>query len=209
MLKKLAPALLLACSLVGVPALAEGAAADDVAGLDDGDDEDVRAPRFAQGRGGDKDGKGNVDREARRAEMRERVKAKIQTYVTVELSTRAGLDEKKSMQLGNAIKVHLERKHKAREAKKAEMQKLKALLESKGNDAAVKSQLNALLSKDGRDEQTQAFVDDTSKFLTPTEQAKIVIALPEVMKDTRKMIREARQERRGGRGRRGGGGGQE
>lgn len=196
----------LLASLVAAVAFAGAPAVAQEFGADADDDVDIDAPvRLAQNdaRGG---GKGAVDKDARRKEIRERVKAKIQTYVTVELSQRAGLDEKKSLQLGNAIKAHLDRKQKAREAKKQELQKLRALVDGKGKDADVKAQLKALLDKDGRDEQVQAFVDDTSKFLTPTEQAKIVLALPEVMKDTRRLIRDARQERRAGRrGNRGGG----
>lgn len=205
MKKQFLAALALAVAFATVPAVAQTADAFDAfdAAADDGADDGADAPlRLAQNDKGA--GKGAVDKDARRAEMRERVKAKIQTYVTVELAQRAGLDEKKSLQLGNAIKAHLDRKQKAREAKKQELQKLRALVDGKGADAAVKAQLQVLLGKDGRDEQTQAFVDDTSKFLTPTEQAKIVIALPEVMKDTRRLIRDARQERRAGRRGRGG-----
>ncbi len=198
MLKQiLLASLVAAVAFAGAPAVAQDF---------DGADDDSAPVRLAQN---DKGAGKGIDKEGRRAEVRERVKAKIQTYLTVELSQRAGLDEKKSLQLGSAIKAHLDRKQKAREAKQQELQKLRALIDGKGADAAVKAQLKALLDKDGRDEQTQAFVDDTSRFLTPTEQARIVIALPEVMKDTRRLIREARQERRGGGGRRGNRGGQQ
>lgn len=131
-------------------------------------------------------------------ELRARVQQKIQTYLTVELSARAGLDEKKSLQLSGAIKAHMERKQHARAGKKAELQKLRALVDSKGADAAIKAQITAVADQSQREEQLQQLIEDTGKFLTPTEQARIIIALPDVMKDTMSMIREARGGERAG-----------
>lgn len=149
-------------------------------------------------RGGDgAGGERRADRGARRAEIRERVQQKIQSYLAVELASRAGLDQTKSVQLGTAIKAHMERKQKAHQARRADMEKLRSLVDTKGNDAAVKSQLKSVVEPEGARD-LQAFLDDTSKFLTPTEQAKVVLALPEVMKDARQLVREARGKRRGG-----------
>ena len=136
-----------------------------------------------------------------RGELRARVQQKVQTYLTVELSSRAGLDEKKSLQLSSAIKAHMERKQQAREGKKTEFQKLRALVDNKGADAALKAQIRVVADQSQQEEQLQQLLDDTAKFLTPTEQAKVMLALPEVMKDTMRMIREARGGKRGGGGR--------
>jgi len=210
-MKKIALSLaVVAAAFVAVPAFADDF--DFNVGDDDDDGPVLLAQNGPNGgpNGGGAGGVGGLGRRGggggsddARGALRERVKAKIQTYLTVELAQRAGLDEKKSLQLGNAIKAHMERKQKAREAKKTELQKLRSLVDGKGADSAVKAQLQALLNSSDRDDQVQAFVDDTSKFLTPTEQAKLVLALPEVMKDTRQLVREARQERRGGAGGRG------
>lgn len=163
------------------------------------------APAPPERRGDRSDRADRGDRGERRTELRARVQQKIQTYLTVELSSRAGLDEKKSVQLSAAIKAHMERKQKARESKKAEFDKLRTLVDSKGSDAALKAQIKAVVDQVPQEEQLQQLLDDTAKFLTPTEQAKVVLALPEVMKDTMRMIREARGGKGGGgRGARGG-----
>jgi hypothetical protein len=72
-----------------------------------------------------------------RAALRDRVKQKIQTYLTVELSSRAGLDEKKSLQLGTAIKGHLEKREASRKTRHEAFVKLKELVDQKANDAAT------------------------------------------------------------------------
>ncbi len=138
------------------------------------------------------------ERGERRGELRARVQQKIQTFLTVELSSRAGLDEKKSLQLSTALKAHMERKQQARQGKKAELDKLRDLVESKGSDAALKAQIKVVADQSQQEEQVQQLLDDTAKFLTPTEQAKVMLALPEVMKDTMRMIREARGGHGGG-----------
>lgn len=172
---------------------------------DDNDDNDAPRVRLAQkdgprGERGEGRGAGG-DRAGRRAEIRERVQGKIQSYLTVELASRAGLDQSKSVQLGTAIKAQMERKQKAHQARKAQVQKLRDLLDSKSPDAAVKAQLKLVMDA-GPQGDRQALLDDTARFLTATEQAKVMLALPEVMKDARRLVREARGERR-----RGGGGG--
>jgi hypothetical protein len=133
-----------------------------------------------------------------RAALRDRVQQKIQTYLTVELSSRAGLDEKKALQLGAAIKAQQERRQATREKKHAELQKLRDLVQQKAADAALKAQVKAVVDQSDREEQLQALLDDTAKFLTPLEQAKIVVAWPDVMKDARRLIAQARREHRGG-----------
>jgi hypothetical protein len=182
-------ALALLATLVGAPASFAG----DAPPGDDGV-RGARHGRLAEGR----KGRGEKLSEDERGALRERVQQKVQTWLTVELSQRAGLDEKKSLQLGAAIKSHLERRQQARQKKHDEMQKLRALIDGKGADAALKAQMKAVVDQHDREEQLTALLDDTARFLTPTEQAKVVIAFPEVMKDTRRMIRDARRGGRGG-----------
>jgi len=183
-----------AAGLVAVAAL--GVAAPAAAGDGKG-----ASPPAADADGGRRGRRGLDD--GAREELRARVQQKIQTYLTVELSSRAGLDEKKSLQLGAAIKSHLERRTQTRKKKHEEMQKLRALVDGKGADAALKAQIKAVVDEGDRAEQLQALLDETARFLTPTEQAKIVLAFPEVMKDTHRLIRDARRGR-GGPGGRGG-----
>jgi hypothetical protein len=52
-----------------------------------------------------------------------------------------------------------------------------------------------------KQEALDTMLDETARFLTPTEQARMLVALPDVMKDAMNLMREARGtrgERRGG-----------
>ena len=151
---------------------------------------------------------GDELKKGKRAEMRERVEQKIQTYLTVELSSRMALDEKKSLKLSEAIKAQMKRKQERREKLKGEMNKLRDLVDKKAPDGQVKSQLDVVTGLAGRDEDMHDFLNDTSKFLTVQEQARLAIAFPEIMKDVHQLVREARGKRglRGERGRGGFGG---
>ena len=153
-----------------------------------------------------------------RAAMRDRIKEKIQTYLTVELSTRAGLDDKKSMQLGAVIKEHLKKKEVARTSRHEAREKLRQLVEQKASDAALVAQIHATVDSLGKERALDDVIKELGAFLTPTEQAKVLLAFPEVVKDAKRLIKEARggidrgedddddgAGRRGGRGRRGGG----
>ena len=160
-----------------------------------------QGPQGQQGQMG-RQGKGRLAQmnPEERAALRDRVKQKIQTYLTVELSSSAGLDEKKSLQLGAAIKGHLEKREAARKTRHDAFVKLKELVDQKANDAALKAQMKTVLDSHGREQAMDDLAVELGKFLTPTEQAKVMVAFPEVMKDAMRLIREAR----GGRGGRGG-----
>jgi Spy/CpxP family protein refolding chaperone len=195
---------LLLVAVVGATALpvvaGDGAApsADDGSGRGRGDGRGRGGGGRRHGEAdGEKKGRGGKMSDDERAALRERVQQKIQTYLTVELSSRAGLDDKKALQLGAAIKTQLQQRQAAREKKRAEMKKLRELVESKAADAALKAQVKAVVDQGDREEQLQSLLDETSKFLTPTEQAKVVVAWPEVMKETRRLIAKARRDRGG------------
>ena len=194
--------LVAAVAVVGATSLPAFAGKDDAAAADDDGTGRGKGDGQGRGRGGRRHGgegrKGGGMSEEQRGALRERVQQKIQTYLTVELSSRAGLDEKKSLQLGTAIKAQMERRQATREKKHAELQKLRDLVQQKAADAALKAQVKAVVDQSDREEQLQALLDDTAKFLTPLEQAKIVVAWPDVMKDARRLIAQARREHRGG-----------
>ncbi len=153
-----------------------------------------------------------------RAAMRDRIKEKIQTYLTVELSNRAGLDDKKSLRLGAVIKEHLKKKEGARASRHQAREKLRELVEQKASDAALQAQIQATIDTLGQERAIDDVLKELATFLTPTEQAKVLLAFPEVVKDAKRLIKDARggidrgehddddgPSRRGGRGRRGGG----
>lgn len=137
-----------------------------------------------------------------RAEMRERARervgAKMATYLAQELATRAGLDANKREQLGKVVQTQIERRQAQRQELKQETRKLKQLLEDKASDAVVKAQLDKVMALTDRDERMRGFVDDTAAFLTPREQAQVAVAFPRVMREARRMMHEAR----GGKGHR-------
>jgi hypothetical protein len=176
---------------------ATGASADDGTGRGRGDGHGHGRGRGGRRQGDDaRKGHGGMSDEQRGA-LRDRVQQKIQTYLTVELSSRAGLDEKKSLQLGAAIKAQMDRRQATREKKRDEMKKLRELVDGKAADAALKTQIKSVVDQSDREEQLQALLDDTAKFLTATEQAKVVLAWPEVMRETRRLIADARRDRGG------------
>ena len=146
-----------------------------------------------------KRGKGKMN-PAEREALRERVQSKIQSYLTVELSSRAGLDDKKSLQLGNTIKAHLERRESARGTRHEAMKKLRELVDSKASDAALKTQMAAVASAAKAEDPLDDLMAELGKFLTTQEQAKVMVAFPEVMKDAMHLIRDARRGGRGGGG---------
>ena len=83
----------------------------------------------------------------------------------------------------------------ARDDKRQAREALQALVDQKAGDAAISAQIKAVLDSNGREAQQQLLLADVAKFLTPTEQAKVVIALPEVMKDAMRLVRDARKDR--------------
>jgi hypothetical protein len=131
-------------------------------------------------------------------EMRERIQQKVQTYLTVELSTRLGLDQAKSMKLSESIKSLMQKRQVNRQRLREEAQKLRALVNNKASDADVKKQLDVVIGAAGRDDMIHDFVQETGKYLTATEQAKLALAMPEVMRDMKRMMRDARGKRGGG-----------
>ena len=133
----------------------------------------------------------------KKEEIRARVAEKIQAFVTGELTSRLNLDAAKGAKLADAVKAHMGRKHERQKALKEAMGKLQQLVDSKAPDAQIKTQLDIVVGASSRDDDVQAFLADTSKFLSVQEQAKLALAMPDVLKDVHKMMREAKREMRG------------
>lgn len=133
----------------------------------------------------------------RREEVRQRVEQKIKTYLTVELSSRLALDQKRALQLSDAVQRHMDRMHERREKMRAEADKLRDLVEKKAPDAQVKAQLDTVVGLAGKDDDLHAFLGDAAKFLNVTEQAKLALAMPEIMRDVHRMVKDVRKEMRG------------
>jgi hypothetical protein len=134
---------------------------------------------------------------AQREEMRERVAQKIERYLTVELSSRLSLDDKRIAQLADAVRKQMKRKRERRQALRAEMRKLNELVAAKASDAQIKSQLDVVAGLVGHDDDVKDFIADTGKFLSVREQAQLALAAPEILREVRLLMRDARG-RRGG-----------
>lgn len=133
----------------------------------------------------------------KRDEIRERVEQKIRTYITVELSSRLALDQKRALQVGEAVQRHMDRMHERRQKTRVEADKLRELVEKKAPDAQVKAQLDTVVGLAGKDDDLHAFLSDTGKFLNVTEQAKLTLSMPEIMRDVHRLVKEARRDFRG------------
>jgi hypothetical protein len=126
------------------------------------------------------------------------VQEKIAAFMVGELTSRLSLDATKSAKLSDAIKAHMERKHANEKAMHQAMQKLGELVEEKAPDAQVKQQLDVVLgAKASEGDEIGAFVNDTQKFLTVQEQAKMALAMPDIMKEVGRMRHEMREEFKG------------
>jgi|GEM_PF-1988149 len=199
-----------ACGLsvgVALPAAADEGFAPDAPAVpfDMGFDDDVPEPPRLARRGGKrgKRGKGKLSPEERQ-EMKKRFRKKMHTYLTVELSSRLDLDDKKTMQLSAALKKHgqqVEAHHQQmRDASKA----LRKLLDEGAPDAQVKKQLDVVTEAAEQRPSPRALVKDTKGFLSVKQQAQLALAMPEVMKEMKHMMRRERRKMRGGGGFRGG-----
>lgn len=128
-------------------------------------------------------------------QIREQVQEKIAAFMVGELTSRLNLDAAKSAKLSDALKAHMERKHANEKAMHEAMKKLQELVDNKAPDAQVKQQLDVLLGvKASEGDEIGAFVSETQKFLSVQEQAKMALAMPDIMKEVGRMRRELREE---------------
>jgi hypothetical protein len=120
------------------------------------------------------------------------VQRKVQTYVTVELSSALGLDQKRALQLSDVVKAHMERRQQARKDVRAEYDKLEQLVAQSADDKALAAQIKLVTEKAAKVDQHGQLLADAAKFLSVKEQAKLVLAVPRVMKDIGKMMKHGK-----------------
>ena len=139
--------------------------------------------------------KGKLSDEEREA-LRAEVERKVQTYLTVELSSRLGLSDDKALKLGDAIGAEREAREARHQTVKAEMKKLQELVDSGAADGALQAQTQKVVAAQAQIRDQGAVLEKTASFLTAKEQAQLVLAFPEVMHDVRKLVGQAKKERR-------------
>jgi hypothetical protein len=132
------------------------------------------------------DGKGH-------GELRKRVGRKMQAYLTAELSSRAALNNDKTAQLQQTVAAFMERRQQARANRREQMNQLRNLVQSKATDAQLNAQLAAVANSAPPDDLGDLMAA-TSKYLSPHEQALVVMAIPEVLRDARQLMRQGRDD---------------
>lgn len=100
------------------------------------------------------------------AKMEERAKAKL------------GLTDEQEAKFKDAMKAHMDAEKPLKRKMRDQMTKLGDQLQDKADDSAIKATLDAL--KDTRQAMTaeqEKFHDSLAAFLTPTQQAKLVVGM--------------------------------
>lgn len=124
-----------------------------------------------------------------RGRLESEVRRKLQTFVTAELAEELGLDEATAAKLSEAIRTHREAQQAARKALRDENDKLAALVRDGASDEALRAQTEKVLAAADALPGLDDLLRSTASFLTPTQQAKLVLAFPEVLRDVRGMLR--------------------
>lgn len=139
------------------------------------------------------DAKGHKDHKKLSPEEREKkhaeIQRKIKVYILAELSSRLNLDDRKTNLLSDVINKQTQERDANHKAMREEMKNLRGLLDKNADDAQLRASIQKLASLRDKSDHIASFVQDTSSFLSTKEQAQLVVALPEVMRDLKKMKR--------------------
>lgn len=132
------------------------------------------------------------DRSERRA-MRERARQKLHAHVHEELTARVGLSEEKSRALAEVMKRRGQEREAHGQRVRQEMKRLRDLVKNEAEDAALQAQMERIAQvRQEKREDAQGLLEETRSFLSPREQARLMLALPKVMRETRRLIRQSR-----------------
>ena len=136
-----------------------------------------------------------------RRKLRKKVQQKIQTFVTVELSTQLGLDERKTIKLSSAIKAFGAAQAEAHRQVKKEMDTLAELLDRRADDKAIQRQTEKVMKVQSERKDPSRLFRETAAFLSVEEQARMVLLYPHVKREVKQMMGQKRKKmRRGKRG---------
>ncbi len=131
-----------------------------------------------------------------RQQLEEAVGRKMDTFITVELSSQLGLSDDKALKLSRLLRERREAKQAARQQARTEYEALQQLLDSGAGDSALKAQTQKVINAAQRAEAPPDLLEATRSFLTPKEQARLVLVLPHVRREMRMMMKQARKELR-------------
>jgi Spy/CpxP family protein refolding chaperone len=139
--------------------------------------------------------------DAERAERIEKRMQRIDKMVRKKLAPKLGADEATTNKLVEVFQQQAATRHAAHMKMRGEMEKLKQLVDGDAGDAALDTQLARLADLREAMPERGAVLDETARFLTPEQQAKLVLAGPKMMK--RRHGRHGRHGPGGERGERG------
>lgn len=145
----------------------------------------------AQARPRGKDGPDPARVEERQQQMEKGVRER--------LAPELGLDQAQTDRLVETFREAGQARRAAHEALRKEHQALQALVERGASDQELQAQLDRVEAAQKKLPERGSLLDETRRFLTTQQQAKLAVLLPRVMKEG-KHHRRGKRERRGGRG---------
>ncbi len=132
-----------------------------------------------------------------RAALEAKIERRIDTFVTVELSSELGLDEKEALKLLGAWREHRAAGKTANRAVRDHAKRLGELIDAKAADAQVAAQMKTLEASMDKRVEPNDLLAKTRAFLTVRQQAQLLLAIPQVEHQVRRMMRKARRKARG------------
>jgi len=107
---------------------------------------------------------------------------RLDKRVRKQLAPKLGIDEATTNQLVEIFQDRARSKRDAHMEMRGEMEKLQQLVDDGAGDAALDTQLARITKLRADMPERGAALDDTARILTPTQQAKLVLLAPKVMR---------------------------
>lgn len=128
--------------------------------------------------------------------------AKMEAAIKERLAPKLELDEGQTARLIETLKEVGAERRAAHQKVRAESKKLKALIDAGANDGQLSEQMARLQTAKENKPRRGALLDETARFLTVQQQAKLTLILPKMMKHAkhRRMGKRGQAGERGERG---------
>lgn len=152
--------------------------------------------RGKQGRKKRKGGRGGKLTPEERQQLEDKVGRKMDTFITVELSSQLGLSDDKALKLARLLKQERQRKYTTRVKARQEYKALQELLDQGGDDRALKAQTRKVVEAAQVADAPPDLLAMTAGFLNAKEQARLVLVMPHVRREMRHLMKRARKEAR-------------
>ena len=127
----------------------------------------------------------------------EQRRAKIQQVVETKLAPRLELDDRQAAQLVEVMERVATERRQARQLMRAEHKTLKKLVEAGASEEALIAQMQAVQAARESAHQTPRMLDDTARFLSVEQQAKLTLMRPKMMKHGKRHGHHGKRGKRG------------